>query len=389
MNRARKLRIALAMALAMNVCSYLNPAIGDDALGASLGDYFQSDGAVVIGWQAEDVAQWAAKHSPTANLLDAERNALGCGLDDKDEDERAQIGLIQAVSKELAIHSRQEAAADALDAYYQVVATGRQIEVLRQAVPGIQSLESLAEHAEQLGVPDGDIDKLADRRLDLEDRWFQADFGVQRLRNQLSALISHPATESATAVFQSPLPGAFGIALTPETHIAEALTHRHDLLAIETLCRCTTSRTLPAVRQLLGALVPGIGLPAISSGGGCGLLGMHKKSDDEDLASRRRQCQQMAAARRVQIEAEVRDALLQLREASERLTVANSRLTLKQEVVQRATRAIELEQASPGADQLAELEMLEQKALVVSQELAVARAIVLLNRTKGTTLQSW
>ena len=344
-----------------------------------------SEFQVPSDWAAGDVAAWAAKNSPTANLLEAERSALGQKLDCKDEDELAQIGLIQAVSRELALHSRQEAAADALDVYYQAQATILQMTILRQAAPRLDTLESMAAKAETLELPDGDVDELADRRMEMEDRWFQADLGLQRLRNQLAGIVGREHTVAEAAIFSTPFPVADTIELSAEAHIPEALGKRRDLRAIETLCRCTNSKTLPAAKQLLGSLVPGLGLQVATSGGGCGLLGLHKNSDD-DLACRKAQCQQLATARREQIAAQVRDAILQLREAKSRLEVARNRAALRAMLAESAARAIRLEQKPPGSDQLAELESLEQQADVIQRGLAVARAIVALNRAKGTTI---
>lgn len=337
-------------------------------------------------WTAEDVANWAAAHSPTANLLEAERAALGQALDCKDEEQRAQIGLLQAVSRELALHSRQESAADALDVYYQAQAAILQMEILRQAAPRLDNLEQMAETAETLELPDGDVDELADRRMAMEDQWFEADLGLQRLRNQLASLTGQNSDTAQLAFFASPLPDATGIEQDAAAHIPEAMAKRRDLKAIETLCRCTTAKTLPAARQLLGALVPGLGLQVAASGGGCGLLGGRNNSEDEDLACRKAQCNQLARSRRSQIEAQIRDAVLQLREATSRLEVARRRAILRAEMAERAKRAIDLEQEPAGSDQLAELESLEQQAEVIRRELAVAKAIVALNRAKGTVL---
>lgn len=339
-----------------------------------------------LAWEADEVALWAARNSPTANLLDAERSALGQNLDCKKEDQLAQIGLLQAVSRELALHSRQESAADALDVYYQAQSTMLQMEILRQAAPRLDALESLAAKAETLEIPDGDVDELADRRMGMEDRWFQADLGLQRLRNQLAHLVDQKQQVAQSAMLVTNFPNSDSIDLQPEIHISEALTHRRDLKAIETLCRCTNSKTLPAARQLLGALVPGLGLQAATATGGCSLLG-GRKDDDEDLACRKAQCQKMAQARRDQITAQVRDALLQLQEANSRLEVSRRRAELRKRMAEQAKRAIEFEQGTVGSDELAELESLEQQADVISREFAVAKAIVALNRAKGTTIQ--
>lgn len=397
MRQTRNLQLAIAASLLVQLSG--SAALGSEPPMPTLGGLFlgspgQDESGVgyrqlitnTDSWTAEDAAKWGATNSPTANLLEAERAALGQVLDCKDDEQRAQIGLLQAVSRELALHSRQEAAADALDVYYQAKATILLMEILRQAAPRLDSLEEMAETAETLELPDGDVDELADRRMEMEDRWFEADLGLQRLRNQLAGLTGQDDRVSEVAFFVSPLPTAMGIELDAGVHIPQAVTRRRDLKAIETLCRCTTAKTLPAARQLLGSLVPGLGLQVAKAGGGCGLFGGNKNSDEEDLKCRKAQCNQLAKTRRLQIEAEVRDAILQLREATSRLEVSRRRATLRADMAERAVRAINLEQQSAGSDQLAELASLEQQAEVIRRELAVAKAVVALNRSKGTTV---
>lgn len=397
MRQTRNLQLAIAASLLVQLSG--SAALGSEPPMPTLGGLFlgspgQDESGVgyrqlitnTDSWTAEDAAKWGATNSPTANLLEAERAALGQVLDCKDDEQRAQIGLLQAVSRELALHSRQEAAADALDVYYQAKATILLMEILRQAAPRLDSLEEMAETAETLELPDGDVDELADRRMEMEDRWFEADLGLQRLRNQLAGLTGQDDRVSEVAFFVSPLPTAMGIELDAGVHIPQAVTRRRDLKAIETLCRCTTAKTLPAARQLLGSLVPGLGLQVAKAGGGCGLFGGNKNSDEEDLKCRKAQCNQLAKTRRLQIEAEVRDAILQLREATSRLEVSRRRATLRADMAERAVRAINLEQQSAGSDQLAELASLEQQAEVIRRELAVAKAVVALNRAKGTTV---
>jgi hypothetical protein len=337
-------------------------------------------------WSADQVAGWAAKHSPTANLLEAERAALAQSLDCASESQRAQIGLLQAVLRELALHQRQEAAADALDVYHQITLLQLQMDLLGQAAPRLESLEGLAIDAERLDLPDGDRDSLTDRRLELEDRWFQAEFGIKRLRNQLAEYVNQTDGDGAVALLVSAPPTADGISLDAETHIATALANRHDLKAIEVLCRCMTEDSLPAARQVLGSLVPGLGLQAAGQAAGCSLIKLHKSADDSDLGCRKSQCRSLGNARRDQIGAQVRDALLRLRLASSRLAVARNRESLKEAVVRRVERGVELQQQPPGSVQLAQLDLLEQQALVAAQQLEVAQAIVALARAKGTVV---
>ena len=339
-------------------------------------------------WTVEDVALWAYKHSPTAAVLEVERAALARQLDCDDEEQRAMIGLAQAVLAELALHARTEAAADAKLSYYRLVAARRQLEVLNGSAPLVEQLESLAETAERLEIVDGDRDKLADERLVLEDKWFEIDFSVQRLFGQLGGLLGNQVGDGAHIQLLSPLPQGDAIGLDETLLIEHAFSHRHDLKAIEALCRCLNCKSLPAARKLLGSFVPGIGLDLLTAASGGGILKLHghRQDDSADLAQRKAQCHKLAESRREQIAAEVHDALLRVQAAIARGEVARRRVAAQRIVADRARRGEELEQVLPGTQLQAELKLAELETLQLLQELALAEGVVALERAIGDTL---
>jgi hypothetical protein len=336
-------------------------------------------------WDVDRVAEWAHAHAPTAQLLEIERRAVAQLMDREDAQQRAITALIQAVSAELASHQREQAAADARLSYYRLVAARQQLALLDASEPLLEQLESLAETATQLGVPDGDRDRLADQRLQLEDQWFEVDLGSQRLQLQLGGQVGRLSTALEQITLTSPLPDGTAWQQDEAALVELAFANRHDLRAIETLCRCLNCDSLPAARDLLGSLVPGLGLDVLLETADRGLLGLHARRDSAsaDLAQRRQQCQSMAESRRQQIRAELRDALLRLESARSRLEVAKRRVTAQREVAERAGVTEQIGDAPAGTQLRARLQSLEYESQRLQRELDLAEAVVALRRAVG------
>lgn len=337
-------------------------------------------------WTAAEVGRAAADHAPAARLLESERTASACGLDRDDPEACARAGLIQAIYGDLAAHQRNEAAADAMAAYWRAVAVRDQLELLAQADPLIDTLQALAEAAARLEIADGNRDQLDDQRLQLEDRLIEGRYSLLRLRHQIAALTGSSNEQAETARLADPLRVPRMIDLDAERQIEIAFSNRGDLRALETLCRCMNGNSLPAARDLLGTFSPGLGVAsaAATAARSSRLLTLHApRPSIADLACRRAQCNELVAARREQVQAEVRDAVLQVEEAVARADVARRRAELADAVAQRALRATEVEQQPPGAGEQAQLVALERQAELIERQQRVAVALVELQRVQG------
>lgn len=338
-------------------------------------------------WTVAAVGRAAADHAPAARLLETERTASACGLDREDSEACARVGLIQAVYGDLAAHQRNDAAADAMSAYWRAVALRDQLDLLDEAYPLLDTLEALADAAERLEIPDGNRDQLADERLQIEDRLIEGRFSQRRVRHQLAALTGSSVAQAEAAQLEDLLPVPQETDLDVDRQIDIAMRNRSDLHAAETLCRCMNGNSLPAARDLLGTFSPGLGIAAATATAARGsrLLALHApRPSFPDLACRRSQCNELVAVRREQIYAEVRDAVLQLEEAVARAEVASRRAELADTAARRAIRATEIEQQAPGTGQRAQLESLEQQADRIEKQLRVAQALVELKRAQGT-----
>lgn len=396
---AERMRFAHHLLLASIVWGYCAPLI-QKGRGAEPNDQTRpaAVGDASAQWSHQRVAERAYATATTAQLLDTERRAIACVMDTNDEAERALVGLAQAVLEAWARHERQQSAADARLAYCRIVAAQLQLQRLDKSLPLLESLEHLAETSEQLGLADEPTDtdardRLADQRLQLEDRWFEIDFGRQRLWGQLRLLLHDESFTENKAVLIGPL-------LTEIAHQSRgsatdldlngltqrAIQQRQDLRALETLCHCLNEDSLPAARHLLAGLVPLSGLTPLGNPPALAKPLMWLRCNGratEDLAARRTQCQQLVVARRTQIRAEVRDAVLQLREAWAREDVARRRVNAAQRAAERQRVTEDLGRALPGTRLRAELRTHELSAQLLRQQLAIAEANIALQRALG------
>ncbi len=306
-------------------------------------------------WTAEMVRVWAAEHADGARALNAESRSVGVAYDRDKDAQRQQACLTQQVLAHLAAHDRNRAAAEALSTYYQIVGIEQQLGTLRDAIEVVDTLTQLAEKAEQFELPDGDPQALRLQGLELAARQVDAEVGIAKLRLRLARLTGQPLEVANTVLLSDPIPPALSM-LSLDDALADALAHRRDLRAIEAVCSCISTDTMPAVRSLMGVMQPGLGIgTAIATKS---LLFGHGGEEGKDVRARREQCRALAHTRRGQIEDEVRLAELEREGCYRRTELVAQRLTLARQSAREQAKAVELEQSPPGADLLAALESL-------------------------------
>ncbi|QEG39459.1 hypothetical protein [Roseimaritima ulvae] len=331
-------------------------------------------------WTAEMVRVWAAQHADGARALAAESRSVGAAYDRDDDAQRKQACLTQLVLAHLAAHDRNRAAAEALSTYYRIVAIEQQLRTLRDASEVVDTLQQLAEKAEQFELPDGDPNALARQGLELAARVVDAEVGIRKLRLRLARLTCQPLAVANEALLSDQLPPAPAL-LSLDDAIADALAHRRDLQAIEAVCPRISSDTMPAVRSLMGVLQPGLGIgTAVATKA---LLFGHGGEEGKDVCARRDQCRSLAQTRREQIQDEVRLAELELQACYQRTDLADQRLSLAKQAAREQAKAVELEQRPPGADLLAALESLTVRGELQGRWMEQAVAEVELLEARG------
>jgi len=340
-----------------------------------------------VGWTATQVAEMASANSSAANLLQSERSSLSASVDREDRQQCAQLALLQRVIDDLACHERARAAAQTLTIYYQVVGLERQKLLLDDAYVAADQLLRFANKADELEIEDGNRFEIDKQRLQIADQKLESAGTNAKLRIALGELIGKPYSVVATIYLSSRYQQPSETQSVDEA-IITGLARRCDIQAIEQLCRSLSADALPAMRQLLGSLQPGLGL-AIALTSRKPLLNLlhHDNDSTAELCRRRQQCARLLDERRGQAEAQIRVAYIERQTAMARLEVAKQQLEIDDQLVKRSLKAVELEKAFPGAELVAELARLKSQGRVVELETAIAVADVKLTEATGTIFQ--
>ena len=344
-----------------------------------------SASATIESWSADQVRLWAVQGSTVANLLDAERVALGCQVQRGDSQQCAQIGLWQAVLRELAREDRNKSGGEAVSVYWRIVGLESQLNLLQQAEAELDDLAELSRAAESLSLPDGESEDLRYQQLELEDKRIQAEFALRKLRHLLAEKTKQPAEVAESAALTDTL-GLKSMGADMAEAIAEAEANRGSLRAIRTLCRCMNENTLPAARQMLSILRPGIGISlAKSSKPFFSLLSIHDRRSNEsrDLCSRRRQCWQLGQDTADMIRVQVVQARIDLDLAIARHELAEETASLARQNVDVKTMEVDLDQSPVGSDKLARLDALNADSEAIQRAVDSAVAEVALQQAMG------
>lgn len=338
-----------------------------------------------ISYTRQQVMQWAYQHSPEANMIDQESRAVACGVDCDDDDAVCQLRLIRSVLAEIALGRRSDDAADAAKAYDRLVAAQLGKQIARQGIEVQNRLIDLANEADRLGVPDGNVLQLQQAKLVWQDMEVQQTFATQKLRQELARRTGQPESEVALAVTIDSLQSIESV--DAGFSVATALDNRNDLKAVKQLCAGMRSCNLSSARQLIGALSPGAGL-AIASAAGKKLFSCFSPdSNTSDLSCRRQQCSLLRESLSDVIRNETLQAVLDLRLANARLGLIDRQLQWAEERLAETKAAIELDQQPVGSDDLIRLELEKLRGDQLARQLDVSLAITEWKRVQGIVLK--
>ncbi len=337
----------------------------------------------------QTVGRLAAANSAAAHLLQSERTAFAAAVVRSDRSQCRQLNLVDNVTRDLACHERQRAAAQAQTLFVQLDAAKQQSTLLDQSDAVAAKVLRLATKAEELELQNGDrfgADRagIEKQRLTIADQQAELAVAMLKLRLSLSDLIGDPSHHflNPTALSRSdPL-----ASLAVDECVAVALVRRCDLKAIESLCGSLNADTLPLVKQSLALLQPGIGL-TLAIAARRSLISLH--TDDTSAAEichRREQCQTLQHEQRSQIERQVRVAFAERGTALVRLEIARQQLAIDDSSLGQVRKEIPLDQAKPGSDLIAEIEQLRSAGLVVLRKAALGTAEISLREATGTVL---
>ncbi|WDQ14692.1 hypothetical protein PSR62_13670 [Rhodopirellula sp. P2] len=342
----------------------------------------------IVSYTRQQVMQWAHQHSPEANMIDQESRSVACGVDCEDEAAVCQLRLIRSVLAEIALGRRADDAADAAKAYDRLVAAQLGKQIAQQGIKVQNRLIDLANEADRLGVPDGNVLQLQQAKLVWQDMEIQQSFATQKLRQELARRTGRPESEVAVAVTVDELQPAASVgSVDAGTSVGTALANRNDLKAVQQLCAGMRTCNLSSARQLIGALSPGAGL-AIAAATGKGLFScLSPDSNTSDLNCRRQQCSLLRESLAEVVRNETLQAVLDVRLANARLGLIDRQLQWAQERLEETQAAIELDQQPVGSDDLIRLELEKLRGDQLARQLDVSLAITEWKRVQGIVLR--
>lgn len=338
-----------------------------------------------ISYTRQQVMQWAYQNSPEANMIDQESRAVACGVDCDDDDAVCQLRLVRSVLAEIALGRRSDDAADAAKAYDRLLVAQLGKQIARQGIEVQNRLIDLANEADRLGVPDGNVLQLQQAKLVWQDMEVQQTFATQKLRQELARRTGRPESEVAIAVTIDSLQSTESV--DAGSSVAIALENRNDLKAVKQLCAGMRTCNLSSARQLMGALSPGAGL-AIASATGKKLFSCFSPdSNTSDLNCRRQQCSLLRESLSDVIRNETLQSVLDVRLANARLGLIDRQLQWAEERLAETTAAIELDQQPVGSDDLIRLELAKLRGDQLARQLDVSLAITEWKRVQGIVLE--
>ena len=207
----------------------------------------------------EVCAREAAARASAAGLFNQE-NRIPPRVEVRRNSSPEAEALTREVRAHLAAEGRNRAAAEALDAFFQLADAEGRGELMRATLPVLDRLRETVRKARAEGVRvPVDPDELDRQRAGLLGLIAQADAGARALDIDLKRRIGVPGR---TPERLRPV-GDFGVSADPpdvEAAVRTAVETRSDLLALRAVYLQLSPETLPVVRELVrGRLGPGGG----------------------------------------------------------------------------------------------------------------------------------
>ena len=336
-----------------------------------------------------DCLRLAAANSAAANLLDDETRvpppAEAC---DSPSDK-----LRRVLRYHTALELRNQAAAEALDRFFQLADAEARTDLLRQAFPVIDGQLTKAKAAAAAGVRFPlEVADLERQRSQLESQLEQAELGSRLLNLDLKRRLGLPARPAGERLWPG---GDFGIdpePVDPEAAVTAALADRPELRGLRALYHGLTPETLPDVRDLLRAGSPLLGgrsgEPVANPGLLMRILLWKYGPDPAALAAetevRKKQLYTVIAERERVVADEARAAALALNSQRVRVALARDRMLGWEEKLAEAVKKRDANQ--PGAELLeaqVRLEWLKAKAELAAEVAAWHQARVRLRAAQG------
>jgi hypothetical protein len=335
-----------------------------------------------LGMTMDDVRCRAAAESSVAKSLLGEIRSLRCSK--KFDDEARQCA--ERVLHCLAVHARNQDAADAMIAAYRLVSIEERSRHLVATAQRVQKWRAAIDKLLETGVAKPDDSELQKQQDTFPDAEIRLKRNRDKLNLQLTSLLNLNHTHAAELVVEETLDVHVGI-VDVQQATACALQHRADLKAIQALCPCITADNLASAKQFMAILQPGVGLELKSSRNIFTKCFTKKQDAEREATERRKQCCSMVESRQRQIRTEVLAASIVLEEAYARLSTAEQlAITCRQRITQRRKSA-ELDLVSGATVIRAELEAFAAEDALLQRKLEAREEEIRWTRVQGRMLE--
>jgi hypothetical protein len=213
-----------------------------------------------VGLTADTCAKLAAEHTLLAAALERENEVPSAVIEypGTSPDTRCPDSVVRELRPLLAAHLRNQAAGDAVAAFYQLADAEGRADVVRKTIESLDKLQAAVRDAKAKGVkPPIDEEELDRQKATWIGLLGQAELGAKLLDGELKRRLG---ASGRTADRLMPT-GEFGIVAEPvdaAAAVKTAVERRQDLIALRTAYLKLTPENVGEVREFLNT-VPGAG----------------------------------------------------------------------------------------------------------------------------------
>lgn len=205
-----------------------------------------------IGVTADSVARLAAEQSALGTTLERENEVPSAVIETPGKPAPVcSDSLSREIRPLVAAHLRNQAAGDAVVAFYQLADAEGRAAVVRKSIESLEKLQAAVKDAKARGVePPIQEDELDRQRVTWIGLLGQAELGAKLLDGELKRRLG---ASGKTADRLQPT-GEFGVSADPldaDAAVKVALERRQDLVALRTAYLKMTPENVPEVRELL------------------------------------------------------------------------------------------------------------------------------------------
>ncbi len=328
----------------------------------------------------------------------ASRSELAGVLEKEAANTRREIGrnrrhgpseLLPGILMDRAEHERNEAAEQALVAYYQLAEVHLQNAVLAESYQELDSVQQMVQGLIEAGFPvETDPSELDRRRTELHRQNAELDVNEARLTANVKTLIDEdPFSPEAIETTCSIEPRGVGYELSQAMEIARA--NDFELKSINKLLRHGTTQDLGVARGLMQTASPLLGQVPVPLGfmAKIRLVLVHDDSEEKEMQARKQQLRRLRQVRQKQLDLEVANGMVTVQQRYVEVGVARDIFASWDNRVNTLTSQRELQRSKYQDLVDAKVERLQARSSLLHKLIALEIEHVKLRATMGLLVQ--